>query len=118
MRRIPRDKALEVVRRRLRGETVPAISAGLKLPRSTVYNILNLSQEVADMEFVEELEGELEKLYTLYYEGGEGFINVSEGAGRLAKALSRYILLPQELVAQAILNAHWRRMNVWRRRGS
>jgi hypothetical protein len=118
MRRIPRDKALDVVRRRLRGEPVSAISAGLKLPRSTVYNILNLSQEVADKEFIDELEGELEKLYTLYYEGGEGFINISEGARRLAKALSRYILLPQEAVAQAILNAHWRRMNAWRRRGS
>jgi hypothetical protein len=116
MRKLSPDKALEIVRRRLRNEPVSSIAADLKLPKSTVYNYLNMSQEVADLAFINEVEGELAKFNAIYYDGGEAFISISDGAKKLSKVLSRYILLPQEAIAQAILNAHWRRLNAWRRR--
>lgn len=116
MRRIPRDKALEIVRRRLSGETVPAICEALKLPKSTVYNYLELSQEVADTRLIDELEEELVRYHAICYDGKEGFVRVSEHEKRLAQLLRKYSFLPTELFAKSILDAHWRRLRAWRRR--
>jgi hypothetical protein len=116
MRKLSPDKALEIVRRRLRNEPVSTIAADLKLPKSTVYNYLSMSQEVADLAFINEVEGELAKLNEIYYDGGGEFISISDGAKRFSKVLSHYVLLPQEAIAQAILNVHWRRLNAWKRR--
>ena len=117
MRRIPAEKALEIIRMRLRGETVPAICEALGLSKSTVYNYLNLSQEVADKAFIDELEGELAKYHAIYHDGKEDFIRFSEQDVRLARLLTKYMPLPERLIAKAILNAHWRRVRAWRRRG-
>jgi AcrR family transcriptional regulator len=117
LRKTPPEWVSEIVRSRLRGEPVSAIAAALNLSKSTIYNYLSMSQEASDEAFIDELEGELKKLHTLHYYGGEGFITVSEGARRLAKILSRYPL-PPEVIGQAILNAHRRRLKACRRRRS
>jgi hypothetical protein len=116
MRRIPREKALEIIRRRLNGEHVPTICQALNLPKSTVYNYLELSQEVADKAFIDELEGEFMKYHAIYCDGKEAYVQISEHERRLAQLLRRYSFLPGELFAKTILEAHWRRLKAWRRR--
>jgi len=114
LRRIQPEKALEIVRMRLRGETVPSICEALGLPRSTVYKYLDINGEVADKEFIDELE--LAKYGAVYDDGKEGFVQLSEQARRMACLLRRYSFLPESLLAKAILNAHWRRVRAWKRR--
>jgi len=116
MRRIPPEKAAEIVRKRLREETVPLICSELKLPKSTVYRYLNLSQDYADWRFIQELSVELNRNRAIWDECAQGFVELSDGARELAKLLRKYGALPEELMAKAILDAHWRRLRAWKRR--
>ncbi|MEM4447247.1 MAG: helix-turn-helix domain-containing protein [Nitrososphaerota archaeon] len=117
MRRIPSDKAAEIVRLRARKMPVKCIVEELGIRRSTVYNYLGRFQAFADEAFIKELQAELDVFHRLYCDGNEELIPISDQAKLLAKLLRKYMLMPDEIIAQAILNAHWRRVQAcWKRR--
>jgi len=80
-----------------------------------VYNYIARFQAFADEAFVKKLKEELSSFHGLYRDGNEQFIAVSDEAKILGKILRHYMFMPDELLAQAILNAHWRRVRECRK---
>lgn len=116
MRRIPSDKVARVVELRARGAPVTSIARELGLHRSTVYNYLARVQAFEDEGFLEEARRELEVFSRLYLSPLGEATPVSGQAVRLAELVRRFMHLPDAVVAQALLNAHWRRLKTCRRR--
>ena len=117
MRRIPADKVLRIVELRAGGAPVSSIAEELNIPRSTVYNYLAKVQAFEDEVFVEMLASELETFRRIYLRMGQ-LTPVSKQAELLAGLLRKHASLPEEFIAQAVLNAHWRRLKTCRRRST
>jgi len=115
VRRIPGEKAAEIVRLRAGGMPPEEIAGRLGISMSTVYNYLSKHQAFADEAFLEELRAELDAFHKVYQDGNAELISVSGQARGLAQLLRKYLFMPEELTAQALLNAHWRRLDACRR---
>lgn len=115
MRRIPPDKAAEIVRLRALNMPIEAIAKRLGLQRSTVYNYLGKLQPFEDEAFLEEFQSWLEIFHKLHSDGNEHYIPLSDQARRLGGILRKSWLTP-EFISQAVLNAHWARVQACRKR--
>jgi len=116
LRRITPDKAAEIVRLRALEIPVDEIARKLNVSRSTVYNYLGKFQAFADEAFIEELEKELQVLHRVYSHGKEDSIPISAQAKKLGRILRKYgCIIFEDFIAQAILNANWRRLQACRK---
>ena len=117
LRRLNPEKAAEIIKLRLMDYRPDQIAEMLGVERSTVYNYLSKVQAFADMKFIDELELELETFQKLYLKVDPDFI-ISPEAEKLAQLLRKHMFLLEEFVAQAILNAHWRKIKACRKRST
>jgi hypothetical protein len=117
LRKLNPEKAAEIVRLRLMDYKPHMIAEMLGVERSTVYNYLSQVQAFADMKFIDELELELEIFRRLYLKVDPDYI-ISPEAEKLAQLLRKHMFLPEEFVAQAVLNAHWRGIKACRKRST
>jgi AcrR family transcriptional regulator len=117
LRRIPQDLAVKIVKLRAGGAPVSSIAEELNISRSTVYNYLAKVQAFEDEGFVEMLAAELEAFHGIYLRA-EQLIPVSDQAKKLAGLLRKYVFMPGEFIAQAVLNAHWRRLKACRKQST
>jgi len=115
LRRISQDKVAEILRLRALEFQPDDIATRLGVERSTVYNYLAKCQAFTDQAFIEELQRELSVFHKLYNDGKEQFIPISGQTSWLAQLLRKYLFMPEELLAQAILNAHWKRLKACRK---
>lgn len=115
---IPTEKAAEIVRLRTMGMLPEEVAERLGVSRFTVYNYLNRHQAFAYEAFVREFREEVDVFQRLYCDGNRGIIPLSESARQLALLFRKYSFMPEVLLAQAILNAHWRLRACRKRRRS
>jgi predicted transcriptional regulator len=107
VRKIPKDKINEIVKLRTSGVPVNDIAKRLGVSRATVYNYLSKVQAFADENFIKELEEQLKIMHAIYH-SNSNLMPISDHARRMAVLIRKYIMLPDEAICQALLNANWR----------